>query len=193
MKKILFLFFVLTVSGYTYSQVTSFNLPISRVLLFDMNNHFRLNNALTVPVGKLWFIQQVNYSTYWRGQLGDVIDSFGANAVFPEGTKLYNTDSNSLNTINIIEYDLDAQNISLDTNDTKLDNKMQLFPNPTNSRLSLNSEKDYKIEVFDLKGVKIMETQGNNLDMSMLSNATYIVKVLDKETKESDSYKVVKN
>jgi hypothetical protein len=38
-----------------------------------------------------------------------------------------------------------------------------------------------------------METQGNNLDMSMLSNATYIVKVLDKETKESDSYKVVKN
>ena len=70
---------------------------------------------------------------------------------------------------------------------------MQLFPNPTNSRLSLNSEKDYNIEVFDLTGRKIMEAQGNNLDMSNLSKATYIVKAFDKASKETYSYKVIKN
>ena len=67
------------------------------------------------------------------------------------------------------------------------------FPNPTNSRLSLNSEKDYNIEVFDLTGRKIMEAQGNNLDMSNLSKATYIVKAFDKASKETYSYKVIRN
>ena len=70
---------------------------------------------------------------------------------------------------------------------------MQLFPEPTNSRLSLNSEKDYNIEVFDLTGRKIMEAQGSNLDMSNLSKATYIVKTFDKASKETYSYKVIRN
>ena len=37
-----------------------------------------------------------------------------------------------------------------------------------------------------------MQATGNTLDMSVLSNATYIVKAFDKETKETNSYKVVK-
>ena len=37
-----------------------------------------------------------------------------------------------------------------------------------------------------------MQVTGNKLDMSVLSNATYIVKPFDKETKETNSYKVVK-
>ena len=194
MKKLLFLFFTLTVSSYTYSQVTSFNnLPISRVLIFDMDNHSTLNTALTVPVGKLWFIQQIKGAGYVVGELGDESVYFDEGAVFPEGTKVYTISGSATRDMNIIEYDLDAQTISLNTNDIKLDNKMQLFPNPTNSRLSLNSEKDYNIEVFDLTGRKIMEAQGNNLDMSNLSKATYIVKAFDKASKETYSYKVIRN
>ena len=52
--------------------------------------------------------------------------------------------------------------------------------------------KDYELEVYDLSGRKLMQTTGNTLDMSVLSNATYIVKAFDKETKETNSYKVVK-
>ena len=194
MKKLLFLFFTLTVSSYTYSQVTSFNnLPISRVLIFDMDNHTTLNTALTVPVGKLWFIQQIKRAGNVVGELGDESVYLDEGAVFPEGTKVYTNSTNTYRDMNIIEYDLDAQTIALNTNDIKLDNKMQLFPNPTNSRLSLNSEKDYNIEVFDLTGRKIMEAQGNNLDMSNLSKATYIVKAFDKASKETYSYKVIRN
>ena len=200
MKKLLFLFFTLTVSSYTYSQVTSFNnLPISRVLIFNMSDHIGIDNALTVPQGKLWFLQQsVNSDGYSDtsdkqsviAELGGVSVRFNDGAVFSGGTKIYRGAGYA---INIIEYDLDAQTISLNTNDIKLDNKMQLFPNPTNSRLSLNSDKDYNIEVFDLNGRKIMEVEGNNLDMSNLSKATYIVKAFDKASKETYSYKVIRN
>jgi len=197
MKKLLFLFFTLTVSSYTYSQVTSFNnLPISRVLIFNPDDHKVIADALTVPAGKLWYIQQigpVGYKAYVA--ISDDYPPLTASegGVLPEGTKVYKSANSSGVAINIIEYDLDAQTISLNTNDIKLDNKMQLFPNPTNSRLSLNSEKDYNIEVFDLNGRKIMEAQGNNLDMSNLSKATYIVKTFDKASKETYSYKVIKN
>ena len=192
MKKLLFFFFTLTVSSFTYSQVTSFeNLPISRVLIFDMDDNKDLNSALTVPEGKLWLIQQSLSPSYITAKLGDEDMRASQGAVFAEGTKLYAP--YSLLGVNIIEYDLNAQTISLNTNDIKLDGKIKLFPNPTNSMLSLNSDKDYNIEVFDLNGRKIMEVEGNNLDMSNLSKAIYIVKAFDKASKETYSYKVVRN
>ena len=185
MKKLLFLFFTLTVSSYTYSQVTSFNNLVSKVLIFDLDNHQNIDNALTVPEGTFWYIQfgVVNF------ELGEISGVLGTGEVLPEGTKLWRT----AGILNIIEYNLGSDTTLLGTNDIKLNNKMQLFPNPTNSRLSLNSEKDYNIEVFDLTGRKIMEAQGNNLDMSNLSKATYIVKAFDKASKETYSYKVIRN
>ena len=198
MKKLLFLFFTLTVSSYTYSQVTSFNnLPISRVLMFNMDNHQGIDNAFFVPDGKLWYIQGPQFDPSdpnVQTMIGNTNFNLYAGALIPEGTMLWKIDGESGdNYVNIIEYNLDAQTTALNTNDIKLDNKMQLFPNPTNSRLSLNSEKDYNIEVFDLTGRKIMEAQGNNLDMSNLSKATYIVKAFDKASKETYSYKVIRN
>jgi len=198
MKKLLFLFFTLTVSSYTYSQITSFdNLPISRVFISQMDYSQSPSEGFIVPEGKLWYIQQIFRSGGEEGTIGardpyNLFVSFRKKAVIPGGTRVYNS-SNKYTYINIIEYDLNAQTISLNTNDTKLDNKIQLFPNPTNSRLSLNSDKDYNIEVFDLNGRKIMEVEGNNLDMSNLSKATYIVKAFDKASKETYSYKVIKN
>ena len=67
------------------------------------------------------------------------------------------------------------------------------YPNPTTSIVALNSSKDYNIEIFDMAGNKVMETTGNTIDLSILSSAMYIVKAFDKATKETESYKVVKN
>ena len=199
MKKLLFLFFTLTVSSYTYSQITTFdNLPISRVLIFKLY-YSQQESVVVPPPGKLWYIQQIMQNNTEEGTINSFSQENGVSyhrqgAVIPEGTEIYNGNENQqIKYINIIEYDLDAQTISLNTNDIRLDNKMQLFPNPTNSRLSLNSDKDYNIEVFDLNGRKIMEVEGNNLDMSNLSKATYIVKAFDKASKETYSYKVIKN
>jgi hypothetical protein len=159
-----------------------------------MTDHLTIDDAIIVPEGKLWFIQSNGQS---NGHHKVIINgnsyTFFPGGIYPEGTKIICGSYTTSQAINIIEYDLNAQTISLNTNDTKLDNKIQLFPNPTNSRLSLNSDKDYNIEVFDLNGRKIMEVQGNNLDMSNLSKATYIVKAFDKASKETYSYKVIRN
>ena len=68
-----------------------------------------------------------------------------------------------------------------------------LYPNPTSSLLALNSDKEYDIEVYDMAGNKVMALSGNNINMEHLSTATYIVKAFDKASKETYSYKVIKN
>ena len=189
-----YLFVVLfTFSNYSYSQLTSIdNLPITSV--FGVYNQDVLNeqNAITVPVGKLWYLNKQHGSGDWRVQFPNAnwVAPLEIGFLLPEGTILYGVNSTPA-ILNIIEYDLDGQLLS--QNNLQFNNKMKLFPNPTNSTLALNSDKDYEIEVYDMAGKKVMEAVGNTLDMSTLSNATYIIKAFDKATKETSSYKVVKN
>ena len=85
-----------------------------------------------------------------------------------------------------------TQNSSLSSGEN-IGSRIGLYPNPTNSYLSINSEKKYLIEVFDLNGRKVMETNGNGIDISSLSNSTYIVKSTDIESKETISSKIIKD
>ena len=71
--------------------------------------------------------------------------------------------------------------------------EISIFPNPVTSIVTLNSDKQYNLEVYDIKGKKVMELSGNTINMAHLSTATYIVKAIDKETNEKLSYKVIKN
>jgi uncharacterized protein (TIGR02145 family) len=75
----------------------------------------------------------------------------------------------------------------------KYSNTITIYPNPTTSIVTLQGGKQYDIEVYTLKGKKVMALTGNTIDMSHLSSATYIVKALDKVENEEVSYKVVKN
>ena len=68
-----------------------------------------------------------------------------------------------------------------------------LYPNPTSSLLTLNIDKEYDIEVYDMLGNKLMAITGNSVNMAHLSTATYIVKATDKSNNEELTYKVVKN
>jgi len=216
MKKLLFLFFTLTVSSYTYSQIPS-GLELTDIISIDFKLYQTKATVLTVPEGKFWTFTELNnalvsavflkrngiaeetgviqLSTNRFITTGDYLN------IFIPGDEIYayispNADT-SINFAFFEIYEFNAPNTQTGTlalNEVKaIDDKMQLFPNPTNSRLSLNSEKDYNIEVFDLTGRKIMEAQGNNLDMSNLSKATYIVKAFDKASKETYSYKVIRN
>jgi uncharacterized protein (TIGR02145 family) len=72
-------------------------------------------------------------------------------------------------------------------------NAVTIYPNPTTSIVTLQGGKQYNIEVYDLLGNKVMETQGNSINMEHLSTATYIVKATDKSNNEELTYKVVKN
>ena len=48
-------------------------------------------------------------------------------------------------------------------------------------------------ERYTTLGNKVLETQGNSINMEHLSKATYIVKATDKSNNEELTYKVVKN
>jgi hypothetical protein len=138
-------------------------------------------NTWVVPDNKFWYVLNSNWYT----------ESFYKGDILWSGREISTNESG--NYFLAIEYDILAYNSSLSISSVDLKSSPILFPNPTNSKLSLNSEKDYNIEVFDLTGRKIMEAQGNNLDMSNLSKATYIVKTFDKASKETYSYKVIRN
>ena len=138
-------------------------------------------NTWVVPENKFWYVLNSNFYT----------EGFNKGDILWSGREISTNESG--NYFLAIEYDILAYNSSLSISSIDLKSSPILFPNPTNSKLSLNSEKDYNIEVFDLTGRKIMEAQGNNLDMSNLSKATYIVKTFDKASKETYSYKVIRN
>ena len=71
-------------------------------------------------------------------------------------------------------------------------NEYLIYPNPTSNELTLNSNKVYQIEIFNLSGNKVMEFKGNTINVEHLSSATYFVNAIDLETKESLSYKLIK-
>lgn len=85
-----------------------------------------------------------------------------------------------------------SMNNSLSSNNIESTNNIKLFPNPTNSKVTLSSNKQYEIDVYDLLGNKVMELTGNTINMSYLSSATYIIKAFDKIGQKQLSYKVIK-
>jgi len=209
MKKLL-LVLALIISTSSYSQLD--NMTIKNIITINGSDHFS-SNPLTVPNNKLWVITyfgiydspsiqcEINNSLfpttpYIPGK-GTASDSDFTLKFFLPGTVIYfyNYDDRFTCQIQIWEYDAPSSFTgALSFNDIpSLDNKFQLFPNPTDSKITLNSKKDYDIEVFDMTGKIVMKTNGNSIDMSILSNAMYLVKVVDKINNETTSYKVVKN
>lgn len=194
MKKLSLLLIVLC-SYSSFAQLEG--VPVSRIILTKNKFIEGEENAITVPNGKVWLKIQINSSLKIRDNDGESYSNY-SNVFLPEGFKVYyqftgtNGDANSQENrfFEAVEYNLSAQQLSHAA--PKIDNRPTLFPNPTNSMLSLNSDKNYKIQVFDLNGRKLMEQNGNSLNMEHLSNATYVVKAMDVDTKEMLSYKVVK-
>lgn len=84
-----------------------------------------------------------------------------------------------------------TQNSSLSTGEDS-GSRIGLFPNPTDSVLFLNTNIPHKIEVYDLGGRKIIESIGVEIDISSLSNATYVVKIIDIQSDEFVSKKIIK-
>jgi|SaaInl0LU_22_DNA_1037365.scaffolds.fasta_scaffold21160_1 hypothetical protein len=175
---------------------------------------------ITVPEGKFWYIlkqqessiydptsgyqfvipggTEVSLTTkvYYSGndQNGDgVIDESEAEDINADGVIDFNDGQISISFINAIEYDIASFNELLSSINPSPLNKVILFPNPTSSFLTFDSNKNYDIEVYDLSGKKMMSVNGNSINIEHLSSAIYFVKIKDLSNNEEQSYKVVKN
>ena len=204
MKKIILIIMLLP----TLATSQLLDLPVSKSIIVKSFDTF----PVTVPSNKLWqFVgatqgeyikikgDQNNPGTWKIGyynnneyfeEISNHHNIVG-NVVLGEGTSIFYEDNgeNYRNALFFVEYDLSSQNMSY--NNIESLNPI-LFPNPTNSMLALNSDKQYDIEVYDITGNKVMELSGNTINLAHLSTATYIVNAIEKETNEKLSYKVIK-
>ena len=208
MKKLILT--LLLTSLATYSQTVNLNLTLNNIIPVNFSLYFSENTFLTVPNGKIWIIQSTSYTGGANIKIKPLgFSGFNNVAVIQDptyefrttyltaGTKLYcsNTSTMGLEVLlNIIEFNAPStQTGTLALNEIKdINNKIELFPNPTNSKIALNSEKNYTIEIYDMQGQIVMKDKGNTIDLSNLSNAVYILKAYDNYEKTTTSYKVVK-
>lgn len=204
MKKLILT--LLLTSLASYSQNVTVNLILNNIIPVDMNLHKTTNTALTVPANKIWVIQVASAG---GGNIISVLpigfSSYTSTYPIPHtsfpvyltaGTKLYiNSAPVATYLCYILEFNAPStQTGTLALNEIKeINNRIELFPNPTNSKIALNYEKNYTIEIYDMQGQIVMKDKGNTVDLSNLSNAVYILKAYDNYEKTTTSYKVVKN
>ena len=161
MKKLSLLLIVLC-SYSLFAQLEG--VPVSDVITIRNGNI--PDDGLYVPEGKIWnVISRNNVNAYFPNS-NIKVENFNSVNFLTEGYYFKYTEGCNTCIFNAIEYDLSAQQLS--HAEPKIDNRPTLFPNPTNSMLSLNSDKNYKIQVFDLNGRKLMEQNGNIFNMEHL-------------------------
>jgi hypothetical protein len=202
MKKLIFT--LLLISLASYSQNVNLDLlPIKNIIPIDFENHKTEATALTIPSGQIWIIQGNGGGANFNAKPNSfsVAKSFTVaskeSMFLTSGTKVWIglTTGATFLLYNIIVFNAPStQTGTLALNDIiDIDKKIELFPNPTNSKIALNSEKNYNIEIYDMQGNIVMKDKGNSIDLSNLSKAVYILKAYDNLEKTSTSYKVVKN
>ena len=72
------------------------------------------------------------------------------------------------------------------------DENIKLIPNPTDGIIHVDSNKNYRIEVFSNAGKSVLKTYGNKVDIAQMQNGIYFVKLADENTGNVISYKVIK-
>ena len=200
MKNLLFTL-TLLFSIHSFAQDDSYSNPVSDSFIIMAYDVEGIDNPVVVPDDKYWIINKKDGSFVYSGQdyfnqYNEFMRALDGGRLYPAGTMIWHdgnlNSNNSFYHLIVTEHDL-ITNTSLSSTNVELPNKIKLFPNPTTSEVTLNSDKQYDIEVFDMLGNKVMEFTGNSINMSNLSNAMYIVKAFDKIEKTSVSYKVIKN
>jgi hypothetical protein len=98
---------------------------------------------------------------------------------------------NTVSSLNFSSVTASASGITLSIN--KFNNlEISLYPNPTTSNIKINTDLKTEIIIYNLIGQEILKTRKKNIDVSQLSNGTYIFIVKDISTNNFNSYKVIK-
>ncbi|MDN3493266.1 T9SS type A sorting domain-containing protein [Winogradskyella bathintestinalis] len=109
---------------------------------------------------------------------------------FPFYNKITSVTSNS-NT-NRILYNYEDR-IALSTDDLEIQNDVKIFPNPTSSVLNIQTNKIIDvIEIYDVFGKRISQTNQKTINTSHLSSGIYMIKISNIEG-QSETKKFIKH
>ena len=96
-----------------------------------------------------------------------------------------------MNMISILSSYFHIKYISNYTNISNNNNLIRLFPNPTDGLVSLSSEDNYKIDVFDNIGKLVLTTIGNSFNIQSLEKGSYFIK-LASDNNTISTYKILR-
>jgi hypothetical protein len=115
--------------------------------------------------------------------------------ITPHNTQLLNENGDAVYThtenIDVVHNDLEpiimkfalptAYLQALSVDEVKGNNTIIAHPNPTTGLIKFDSTEIFDIEVFDLRGKKIMDDRGNQINIERLPSATYFIKISNGE------------
>jgi hypothetical protein len=101
-----------------------------------------------------------------------------------------NNDNVKKLTKNTLLYLAEKSSLSIASFNELLD--IRFYPNPVQTELQIQYNGDLTTSVYDISGVKLIETKSKTIDMSKMTTGTYIIKALDNETKKANSCKIIK-
>jgi hypothetical protein len=76
-------------------------------------------------------------------------------------------------------YNFSSFNLSVNDNNI-LDDSLSIFPNPTNSIITINSVKNsiFKVSIYDINGRFLFQTNNSSIDISELPSSIYLLKIV---------------
>ena len=203
--KLTFLLISFFITSISFAQLE--NTELSDIITIDATQYTSESNALTVPTGKFWVLNSYGeFAVYFKmkgggsyvpGQFLSSTETSNIPLLYTEGMSLYfeDIDPGNISWMQILEYKSPSGfDGTLAIEETTLPKeKLILFPNPTDSQLTINSDKIFKVEVYDLMGRKMFETNSTSIDFTELKTGIYLVNLYDEGDKIVSTYKVVKN
>lgn len=111
--------------------------------------------------------------------------------ITPHNTLLLNDNGEAIYThkdnIDVVHNDLEpiimkfalptAYLLTLSKDEVKGKNSIIAYPNPTTGLIRFNTSEILDIEVFDLRGKKLIDDRGNQINIEKLPSATYFIKI----------------
>ena len=182
------------------------NMTMTDVITLNATTYNSEGNTLIVPNGKSWVINgfgkwyilaKIKGGSTFEGASNT--SGIGSNDPFfyTEGMELYFADGDDTETgftlIQILVYDTAFDGTLAIEESTLPKENLIVYPNPTDSRLTINSDKIFKVEVYDLNGRKMFETDRSSIDFSQLKMGIYLVNLYDDNDRIVSTYKVIKN
>jgi len=202
--KITLLLISFFITSFSFAQLE--NSELVDIITIDVLEHISENNALTVPPGKFWVLNtygghgvvaKINGGgSYKAAEILQVSTMRNIPFLYTEGMSIYFVeDYTDIPLLQILEYKSPSGfDGTLAIEETTLPKeKLILFPNPTDSQLTINSDKIFKVEVYDLQGRKMLETNSTSIDFTELKTGIYLVNLFDDRNKIVSTYKVIKN
>ena len=182
------------------------NMTMTDVITLNATTYNSEGNTLIVPNGKSWVINgfgkwyilaKIKGGSTFEGASNT--SGIGSNdpLFYTEGMELYFADGDDTETgftlIQILVYDTAFDGTLAIEESTLPKENLIVYPNPTDSRLTIDSDKIFKVEVYDLNGRKMFETDRSSIDFSQLKMGIYLVNLYDDNDRIVSTYKVIKN